>query len=120
MPIYVFECPNGHVEEVLWPMRASGMSYTCPLCKQPATRAITRETPRANNDFTHTVYSEALGVHPSQITDAKRRFPHHNFTADGRMILANSAEVKRVRADLGWDSGEGPANLIRGTGKHVR
>lgn len=46
--------------------------------------------------------SDALGIDPSQIGEAQRRFPDHKFTPDGRMILSGSKERSRVLKDLGF------------------
>lgn len=56
------------------------------------------------------ILSEALGVNPSQINEAKQRFPHHNFTPDGRMILSSHTERRQVLKELGfrdWDGVSG-------------
>ena len=39
---------------------------------------------------------------PGQIDEARRQFPHHRFTPDGRMILGSSAEKRTVLKDLGY------------------
>jgi hypothetical protein len=46
--------------------------------------------------------SEALGVHPSQIDEARRRFPHHEFAPDGRMVIKSVAHRKKVLKELGY------------------
>jgi hypothetical protein len=65
------------------------------------------------NDFTHPVYSEALGVHPSQISEAKRRFPDHEFLPDGRMVIRSTAQRNRVFRDLGWDDRSSDASFVK-------
>jgi hypothetical protein len=47
-------------------------------------------------------YSEAAGVHPSQIPEAKTKFPHHEFHPDGRMIFHNQHHKSRCLKDLGF------------------
>jgi hypothetical protein len=63
--------------------------------------AVASMQPKTDLGYDSPLLSDALGVHPSQIAEAKRRFPHHNFAPDGRMILGSHYERKRVLKDLG-------------------
>jgi hypothetical protein len=65
-------------------------------------RDLRAETVNAQNDFEHPVFSEALGIDPSQIQEARARFPHHDFLPDGRMVIRSTAERERIRKDLGF------------------
>ena len=47
-------------------------------------------------------FSDAAGVHPSQIAEAKAKFPHHRFLPDGRMIFKGQREKDRVLRDIGF------------------
>lgn len=77
----------------------TGEEITCPKCEKPATRFVEG----AKTGCGTTIYSESLGVTPGQVDEAKRRFPHHNFLPDGRMVLKGPAERRQVIKDLGFD-----------------
>ncbi len=77
----------------------TGDEITCPQCGKPGTRFVEG----AKTGCGSTIYSESLGVAPNQIAEAKRKFPHHNFTPDGRMVIKGPAERRQVIKDLGFD-----------------
>ena len=58
--------------------------------------------PHTETGFSREQYSDALGVHPEQIAEAKAKFPDHRFHPDGRMIFSSASEKKRVMKDLGF------------------
>jgi putative FmdB family regulatory protein len=105
MPTYCYKCESCNIpSEAFLPISRRNQPPACPFChKETLLRDMTAERAGIETDFSKPVYSEGLGVHPSQIAEAKARFPHHNFASDGRMIIRSSKEVKRVRRDLGWD-----------------
>lgn len=109
MPTYVFACPSGHKHERLRQIADRDLPSPCPVCSAEASRDIIASMPRetTEREYDQPIYSEALGVHPSQIPDAQRRFPHHEFTPDGRMILRSHTQRNRALKELGmrdWDS----------------
>lgn len=53
------------------------------------------------------LHSRGLAVHPTQIPEMKRLFPHHNFDERGRMIIRSQKEFDQVRADLGMRDNDG-------------
>lgn len=102
MPFYSYKCDAGHVHDLYRKIDQRMEPATCPVCHSPSTRHIAGEHVNAQNDFTNPVYSEALGVHPSQIGEARKKFPHHEFTSDGRMVIRSTQERERIRQDLGF------------------
>lgn len=97
--IFHFKCVNAVCDQSPFEAYASvGESIPCPSCLMPAQltqdKTINAEAPE--------MYSEAVGVHPSQIAEAQRQFPHHRFTPDGRMIFKGQREKDRVLKDLGY------------------
>jgi hypothetical protein len=102
MPFYVYRCTSGHVHDEVRKIDYRNYPSTCPVCKMDATRFLGGEHVNAQNDFEHPVYSEALGVHPSQVAEAKRKFPHHEFTSNGLMVIRSTQERERIRKDLGF------------------
>lgn len=121
MPVYVYRCRVcGATEDRLRrigerndPIAHMCMSSSPDTTSIPGTpvirdmvRDITEEHSHTDTGYQTPILSEALGISPSQINDAKRRFPHHNFHPDGRMILSSHGERKQVMKDLGfrdWD-----------------
>lgn len=71
----------------------------CPECGKPGHRII--EDGGRNAGFIQ--YSRSLGVAPSQIAEAKKMFPHHEFLPDGRMVFQSAKELDRVKKDLGFE-----------------
>lgn len=120
MPVYVYRCPVcGTTEDHLRRIADRNELLPCPVCPisyredgqveayaQAMERDITAEGGHTDTGYQTPILSEALGVNPSQIDEAKQRFPHHNFHPDGRLILTSHGERKQVMKDLGfrdWD-----------------
>jgi hypothetical protein len=53
------------------------------------------------------ILSNALGVAPNQVAEMQKRFPHHRFAPDGRMIFRSHQERNRVLKDLGYHDKDG-------------
>lgn len=103
MPLYSHRCGQcGHAEDFVRSMAQSADLPDCPVCHIPMPRDIVAEHGSSKNAEAGEYYSEALGVHPNQIAEAKRLFPHHDFLPDGRMIVRNYQHRKRVMKDLGY------------------
>jgi hypothetical protein len=58
--------------------------------------------PHTDPGYQTPILSDALGVHPSQIAEAQSKFPHHNFTPDGRMVIRSHTERNRILKELGF------------------
>ncbi len=102
MPLYAFKCSCGKTEEVFRPMSKSDDPCPCPACGAVMARDIVTEHGSSRNADAPEYLSEALGVHPNQIAEARRMFPHHEFASDGRMIIRNYKHRQRVMKDLGF------------------
>lgn len=100
--IYRFKCSTGSCSQTpgfeVFTWDADIEKVTCPLCGLQAERIISR----SRNAEPPTMYSEAAGIHPSQIPEALARFPNHRFTPDGRMIFDSQREKDRVLKDIGF------------------
>jgi hypothetical protein len=73
----------------------------CPHCDQPAARE--REgIPLPGGNYLRPVYSDSLGVHPSQVEEHRRRFPDIPITDQGQVIFRNHYERKRILKKLGY------------------
>lgn len=106
MPLYVFKCiALSHTFDHVCRIQDRDEEISCPYCLSFATRDVVASMQGQHSDneeFFRPHLSEALGVQPGQIAEAKAKFPHHNFTPDGRMILNSPAEKKRALKDLGF------------------
>lgn len=113
MPVYTFACPVCHYREdhirrvdernnpALCPICAANHDLvSVPFMERDAMSEQTGRPPEMG--YSSPMYSEALGVAPNQVDDARRRFPDHKFTPDGRMILESHKERNRVLKDLGF------------------
>lgn len=99
--IYRFKCNNsscGQHPFEQFTFDSGADSVTCPSCGG-STHRLVKES---HNAEAPDLYSEAVGVHPSQIADAQKMFPHHRFAPDGRMIFSSQKEKDRVLRDLGY------------------
>jgi hypothetical protein len=56
----------------------------------------------ADMGYQQPILSEALAIHPSQIPEARQRFPHHEYTPDGRMVLRSHTQRNQVLRELGF------------------
>jgi len=101
MPTYMFECDCGFEKEAVRPMSQSEDDQPCPHCGKLMRRDYRAELGETSGEK-GSYLSEALGVHPSQIAEAKTRFPHHDFAPDGRMVIKSTAHRKRVLRDIGY------------------
>ena len=48
-------------------------------------------------------YSDAMGINEDQLPVFKKRFPWMNFDSEGRCIIHNRAEKKRIMRARGFD-----------------
>jgi hypothetical protein len=47
------------------------------------------------------IYSEAAGIHPDQVTEAVKMYPHHEYDKEGRMVFRSRAHRRRCLKDIG-------------------
>lgn len=102
MPMYCHKCSCGHKLEKLRPMSESGNAVACPVCGLEMSRDYEAEMGSNTSGEGTGYWSEALGVMPEQIAEAKRRFPHHEFSPDGRMRVNNPQHRKKILKELGY------------------
>jgi hypothetical protein len=114
MPTYDYVCAAcGHRETHITRIADRDTMFFHMECKvEPGIimpRDVVGSMPRetTEQEYDQPIYSDALGVHPSQIPDAQKKFPHHEFLGDGRMVIRSHTQRKRVLKELGmrdWDS----------------
>jgi hypothetical protein len=76
-------------------------AVTCPSCNQAA-HQNRQSDKHAGLDYDQPVISHTLGVPIRQLDEARRRFPHHEYTPEGKLVIRNHAERRRVLTDLGY------------------
>ena len=107
MPIYGQVCPAClHAFEDFRPISRCDNQPACPRCGKQSHRDYGTGSER-HPGYTTPLLSEALGVHASQIPEANKRFPDHEFTSDGRMVLRSHEQRQRVLKQLGFHDRDG-------------
>lgn len=118
MPRYEYVCglnPEHRMDQVR-SIQDRDAPITCPVCdavphpEKPGgangmlQRDVIGSMPvhTTEKEYDRPLYSEALGIHPSQISEAQQKFPHHEFTPDGRMILRSHTQRERTLKELGF------------------
>lgn len=117
MPVYCYICPHcGHKAEFLRQMSESGNPQVCRVCSpqaqygEPAgeTLYFMRRDLQAERlgstdlPYAQPVYSDAMGINPSQIPEFRRAHPGVEVARDGRIVLRSHHERKRVMKELGF------------------
>jgi hypothetical protein len=93
--IYKFKCPVHDCpafEKFAWDRDVPAV--TC-ACGQPAARVA------ADREIFHVMYSDTLGVMPSQVAEHRMLHPDIPLTNDGRVIITSAREHERICAKLG-------------------
>jgi putative FmdB family regulatory protein len=102
MPCYCYVCDNcGARDMKLKRMSESATRETCP-CGQAMRRDMTAELVGSPNMEWTPIVSEAIGVHPKQVTEHRRRHPDIPITDDGRVVINSLSEQKRILRKLGF------------------
>lgn len=114
MPRYAYECALHHRLDQVRTIDDRDTPKLCPVCDEakvctPLQRDVIGSMPvhTTEKEYEKPIFSDALGVHPSQINEAKQKFPHHEFTPDGRMILRSHTQRNRAMKDLGYHDKDG-------------
>jgi putative FmdB family regulatory protein len=102
MPVYAYKCKQcGEEQTDVRAVKARNRPAKC-RCGGRAIRALALETPKSERDYASPILSDAMGVHPSQVDEHRRRFPDIPMTDDGRVVIRNKAEGRRIRKALGF------------------
>lgn len=103
MPVYCYKCPEcGQIEEAVRTIEGRGDCPECPHCDGVATeRAIGEEQGAVQTEWVEPIYSDAAGVHPDQVPEARNRFKNHEYADDGRMIFRSHAHRRQCLKDIG-------------------
>ena len=104
MPVYVYRCDScGEVEERIYPVAERKSSIKCGVCGKQAGRDYCGEHDKNNtkpSPWNSPMYSNALGVAPSQVKEAEARYREAgcptDFTKDGRAIIRSRNHRNRL------------------------
>lgn len=108
MPTYCFKRPDGVIVERFFPMKKGPpKSIRCDdgvEARHDFAASLAGRGGISHNggEYAKPMYSDACGCHPADVPEMQRRFPHHEYAADGRMIWRNRAHRERCLRDLGW------------------
>lgn len=99
MPLYTYLCPNCRefMEEFVT-MSQHKDEVKCTNCGGMAPQTLMgsivthKDSPRV---------SQAMGVHPSQIEAAAKKWPGSKYLADGSLLIANRTEKKQRMKERG-------------------
>lgn len=91
MPLYVFLCECGERIEDICPIKDRKQEMECPKCGKMAPRNFAKATVGMKDNPR---VSRAMGVHPSQIEAAMRKYPGSRYDKDGNLLIANRTEKK--------------------------
>jgi hypothetical protein len=95
--IYKFMCKfHGAFERFCW----DGDPVKCE-CGRVCGRWI-HSAKHPGMDYDRPVLSESMGVHPSQVNEHRKLHPNVPMTDDGRVIVRNHSEHKRIAKELGF------------------
>jgi putative FmdB family regulatory protein len=106
MPMYTYRCDNkkcGLPFDAQVSVAMRDQTIMCPKCAHTCNRdEIASMRPHTDTGYSKAILSDALGIDPSQIPEAQKKFPSHRYAPDGRMIFESHTERKRVLKDLGF------------------
>lgn len=105
MPVFCYLRPDGRVvERFLFVQEGIPPSILCEdgvLAKRSMADEHGPEQPRGGKPAWPLV-SKAMGVHPSQVHEARTRFPDHKFTPDGSAVFDSPQHRKKCLQDVGF------------------
>lgn len=120
MPLYEYACDKcGHREDNVasiadrekpWPCPKCGIvPKHGPRCFKAALRplgtmrrdAVASMKPHTDTGYQSPILSNSAGINPDQIPEALAKFPHHEYTPDGRMIFRSHQARERALKDIG-------------------
>lgn len=101
MPIYEYRCKAcGNVMEEFLTISQMTQTIPCDKCGKEAGKTFSNAVNSQMVDRPRK--SVAMGVHPSQIPEAMRRFPGSRYDKNGHLLIANRAEKKLRMKQRGY------------------
>jgi len=95
MPIYEYQCHEGHITEVYLKTPKPCGYIPCDECGRNAKRMFSE----FNTDCVERErLSNSMGCHPDQIEEFERRFPGSRYTPDGRLrTMSRKDKLKKMK-----------------------
>jgi hypothetical protein len=102
MPVYTYTCGEGHSDDVVSTIEKRDTCPVCRYCGKPTQRDVVASMrPHTDRGYDTPIYSDAAGVMPSQVQEARQRFPHHEYTNDGRLVFRSHTQRERILKEIG-------------------
>jgi hypothetical protein len=93
------ECAHGFEK---WVVSDRTEPVLCPECAATALPARLQETAKhPGMDYDQPVLSDSMGCAPSQVAEHRRLYPNVPILDDGRVVVRNHYEYKKIRKTLG-------------------
>jgi hypothetical protein len=95
-------CPKcGLRDEIVAPITKAPQTSKC-ACGSDAQRDRQAELGGVQTDWAEPILSDAAGVMPSQVAEARARFPHHEYLNDGRIVFRSRRQRASILRELGY------------------
>lgn len=108
MPVYTYRCCKcDRIQDSVRPMEARDDAGECEECGAETARDMAEELGGVQTDWPEPIYSDAAGVHPDQVPEARGRFKNHEYTPDGRMIFRSKRHRDQCLRDIGMFDKDG-------------
>ena len=108
LPVYCYTCPKcQNVQEEFRSIDQRADPLACEECASAMERDISEELGGVQTDWAEPIYSEAAGVGPEQVAQARAVNKNHEYTDDGRMIFRSKGHRKQCLKDLGMVDRDG-------------
>lgn len=102
MPMYTYKCAACEKQDTDYRTIENRNEPMECECGQKMQRDVFAESPKTHNDYYKTVYSDAMGIHPDQVSEHRKAYPDIPVTNDGRVIVRSHTEHRRIMKKLGF------------------
>ncbi len=104
MPIYSCICDECVIKfEVVKPMIQSDKIAFCPRCNGKARRDYQTDLPNSGNkNYPKLFVSEALGIHPDEAAEHRKRYPNVEVLPEGQLGFHNVSDHKKHLEAINW------------------
>ena len=110
MARYIYLCANDHATERHYPICERKPYIKCPHCGKRAPHVIGAQVARPST-WAKPIYSDSMGVHPSQVTEAREHSKKIgipvDFTKDGRAIFTSRQQRRDYCRHFGERDNDG-------------
>ena len=108
MPVYTYQCSGcSHIQDDIQSMANRDSTVECDKCGRHAFRQAEPELAAVQTDWPEAILSDAAGIAPEQVAEARGRFKGHDYTPDGRMIFKSKKHRQKCLKDIGMVDRDG-------------